>query len=144
MGTAKCRVSGFISNIREGVSKNGKAFLTISLPTGRSEKNTDGTYNNKNQVWWELTAWGEYVGVIKSMGFKKGDNIVALVTDPRPHSFYTNDGRQMLSIAATIFNHQLCRVAWYPKDARAADSYIPEDDSSLPPVEDFDFMTYQG
>ena len=57
MGQAKVEIYGHIADIQEGLTPKGKKYFKIKMACGRSEKKTDGSYDNTNQAWWELTAW---------------------------------------------------------------------------------------
>lgn len=144
MGYVKCEISGHIADISDGQTKNGKKYVKIKLATGKSEKRPDGTYDNKNQVWWELTAWGDYASKIMFEGLRKGDKIRASIQDPIPHTYATQDGRIGCTINATIWNHALTKVIWFPKGASSADDFVPQDDNDIPPgADDFDPAVYE-
>ena len=140
MGQAKVEIYGHIADIQEGLTPKGKKYFKIKMACGRSEKKTDGSYDNANQAWWELTAWNDYASKLSFEGIRKGDKIKAFVQDPIPHMYHTKDGRLGCTLTATLFNYNLTKVIWLPKDAKTADGYVPtEDDAQLPPgVDDFD------
>lgn len=140
MGQAKVELYGHIADIQEGQTPKGKKYFKIKMACGRSDKKADGTYDNKNQAWWEITAWNDYASKLSLEGVKKGDKIKAFVQDPIPRMYQTKDGRLGCTISATLFNYNLTKVIWLPKDAKKADGYTPAgDDADLPPgAEDFD------
>jgi len=146
MGYAKCEVCGYIVNVSDGQTKTGKRYFRIRLVTGKSEKLKDGTYDNKNQAWWDLTAWGDYASKLRFEGLQKGDKIRASIQDPVPHVYATAQGEKIgCTICATLWNHTLSKVIWFPKGESDADDFHPQDDATLPPgADDFDPAAYEN
>ena len=144
MGYAKAEVSGHVMATYKGQSKTGKPSFTIVLSTGKSEKLKDGSWDNSKQVIWRLTAWGDYAEKLEFEQIVKGDKVRAEVIEPRPRIFNGKNGTS-LYIEGPLFNHTLSRVIWVPKDAKAADNYVPhDDDAAAPGAEDWDPAQYES
>jgi len=143
MGTATIEIQGHIASINDTTTKTGKRVYKIMIATGKSERRSDGSYDNSNQAWWELSAWGDYATKLALEGLQKGEKIRAIVRDPKPHIYQAKDGRMACVICATLWNHTLSRVIWMPKNISDADSYTPSDSDSQLPLDDFDPSVYE-
>jgi len=145
MGMAKAEVTGFIISTHEGyTNKAGKRYFSISLATGKSEKRADGSYDNTNQEFWNLTAYGEYAEFLLTK-LKKGDKVRCVVPEPRPHRFQDRNGEWKMQLQGPLFNHSVSLVLWVPKDAKAADNYVPSgNDAEVPGDPDWDPSQYES
>lgn len=118
MGRAQCTVEGFIANVRTGTTKSGKPFVQISMCCGKSTKDeATGQYDNANQQWWTLSAYGEYADRLAKEQLQKGDAIVARVADPLARVFH-NDKTQKYeaTIEGTLWNFSVSRAVWYKRN----------------------------
>lgn len=148
MGQARAEVTGFVmTDPREGFTRrSGKKFFSIAISTGKSEKLENGTYDNTNQVIWNLTAYGDYADKLAAEGIRKGDKLRCTVVEPRPSMYQGKDNKTRLSIEGPIWNHSVSRVIWCPKDAKAADGFTPPAEGEpLPPdADDWEPANYEN
>lgn len=123
MGRALCTIEGFIVTLRSGTTKSGKPYLSIGVCCGKSVKDeATGQYDNSNQQWWDLTAYGDYAKVLEMQGLAKGDAIVARVSDPKARVFHNEKSqRYEATISAKLWNFSLARAFWFRKENNGND-----------------------
>lgn len=143
MARVICTVEGFITAAEAKVSATGKEFYEIRLAIG-SKKKDDGSYDNTHQVWWSLTAWGDYAQKLKlEDSFEKGDYIRATVQNPEPRIYPTKDGQWKANMRATLWNYSLAKVHFLPKTlARSEDEFY--DEAPFPEEPVFDDLAAPG
>lgn len=130
MARAICTIEGFIASAESKMSPTGKEFYEIRMSTG-SKRKEDGSYDNRYQTWWSLTAWGEYGQKLKFDCFQKGDYIRATVQNPHPKAYRTKDGRLEASMQGALWNYSLSKVHFLPKSFNSPDEAF-YDNAPLP------------